>query len=171
MRRQTVQCIITEIIHQYTTVSNKGEEHIWAWIIIMCYKNQLSTPCVYNIHVMVQWTALDVVYRSYFTICQYSFRAILHGLYKWPLQDGTKTLSMAIFSNHWKVLCELSKSLEVVAISSSMFGSHWKLGWYRCKNLMYFTHTVSLWGWSVFLSNHIHTCKDINNTKTTVTIG
>ena len=114
---------------------------------------------------MVQWTALDVVYRSYFTICQYSFRAILHGPYMWPLQDGIKTLSMAIFSNHWKVLCELSKSLEVVAISSSMFGSHWKLGWYRCKNLMHFTYTVSLWGWSVFLSNHIHTCKDINNSK------
>ena len=114
---------------------------------------------------MVQWTALDVVYRSYFTICQYSFRAILHGPYKWPLQDGSKTLSMAIFSNHWKVLCELSKSLEVVAISSSMFGSHWKLGWYRRKNIMPFTHTVSLWGWSVFLSNHIHTCKDINNSK------
>ena len=95
MRRQTVQCIITEIIRQYTTVSIKGEGHIW----------------------------------------------------------------------DWKVLRELSKSLEVVAISSSMFGSHWKLGWYRCKNLMHFTHTVSLWGWSVFLSNHIHTSKDINNSK------
>lgn len=108
----------------------KGEGHIWAWIIIMCYKNQLSTPCVYNINDDGPVNSIRCcVQVLFYDLSVFTWGSL--AWYMWPLQDGTKTLSMAIFStissNHWKLLCELSKSLEVVAISSSMFGSHWKL--------------------------------------------